>query len=107
MSNRNIYKEAIETFGPVTQLVVAIEELSELQKELCKYLRGKGDVSKIAEEVDDVKIMMTQCKYIFDITSKVKGHKAGKLFRLESRIDNFKSNSGVYSEKTYKEIDHE
>lgn len=106
MSNRNIFKEAIETFGPVTQLVVAIEELSELQKELCKYLRGKGDVSKIAEEVADVEIMMTQCKYIFDITSKVKGHKAGKLFRLESRIDNFKSNSGEYSEKTYKEIDH-
>lgn len=107
MSGRNVYKEAIETFGPVTQLVVAIEELSELQKELCKYLRGKGDVSKIAEELADVEIMTMQCKYIFDIASKVKGHKAGKLFRLESRIDNFKSGSKEYSEKVYKEIEHD
>mgnify|MGYP002772946171 CR=1 FL=1 len=64
----------------------------------------KGDVSKIAEELADVEIVTMQCKYMFDIASKVKGHKAGKLFRLESRIDNFKSNSGEYSEKTYKEI---
>ncbi len=107
MSKRNVYKEAIETFGPVTQLIVAIEELSELQKELCKYLRGKGDVSKISEEVADVEIMLLQCKYIFDISSKVRGHRMGKLFRLESRIDNFKANSGEYSEKTYKENDHD
>lgn len=55
------------------QLVIAIEELSELQKLLCKYLRfkatGRGDIaySDIVEEVADVEIMLQQLKMAFDI----------------------------------------
>ena len=34
-----ILEGAIEKWGVTAQVVVAIEELSELQKELCKFLR--------------------------------------------------------------------
>lgn len=36
-----IMGRAITTWGPETQLTVALEELSELQKEICKCLRGQ------------------------------------------------------------------
>ena len=38
-----IYDEAIGHYGMESQIVVAIEELSECAKELCKVLRRKGD----------------------------------------------------------------
>lgn len=35
-----ILENAIQIYGKDLQIIVAIEELSELQKELTKYLRG-------------------------------------------------------------------
>lgn len=53
------------------QVVVAIEELSELAKELCKHLRNNsGEVSnkkEIIEEIADVEFMLYQMKLYFDI----------------------------------------
>lgn len=37
-------------------LIIAIEELSELSKEISKELRGKGDNTNILEELADVQI---------------------------------------------------
>jgi NTP pyrophosphatase (non-canonical NTP hydrolase) len=51
------------------QLIVAIEELSELQKELCKSLRGKPNIEAIKEELADVWIMFQQIKLYFGIES--------------------------------------
>ena len=49
-------KHLIEKYGAENQPVVCIEELSELQKELCKYMRGKGDKAHITEEITHVLI---------------------------------------------------
>lgn len=43
------------------QLIIAMEELSELQKEVSKKLRGKGNQAAILEEIADVYIIL---KYI-------------------------------------------
>ena len=44
MTTEDTYRKAIETYGAYAQTVVAVEELSELQKELCKAIRpGIGD----------------------------------------------------------------
>ena len=50
------------------QLIVAIEELSELQKELCKYFRGKPNLNHITEELSDVLIMCETVKQFFNIS---------------------------------------
>jgi len=50
------------------QLIVAIEELSELQKELCKYFRGKPNINHITEELSDVLIMCETVKQFFNIS---------------------------------------
>ena len=59
----------INKFG-VIQLFVAVEELSELQKELCKFFRGKLKVENIKEEIADVIIMLYQVKDYFMIEDK-------------------------------------
>lgn len=66
MSNNETFKTLIEKFGE-KQVVVAIEELSELQKELCKHLRGKTNVENITEEMADVHIMLSQMQILFKI----------------------------------------
>ena len=60
-----IYQAAVEHFGEKSQIIVAIEEMSELIKELTKWERGIGSTAGIAEEIADVEIMLQQLKYIF------------------------------------------
>ena len=57
MDERQILGRAISFYGSEIQRVIAIEELSELQKELCKSLRTGADRPHIAEEIADVQIM--------------------------------------------------
>lgn len=81
-----IETSAVEAYGEDQQMIVAIEELAELQKEITKMLRGTGDPEHLAEETADVLIMIDQLMIIFGNTEKVKGWKAKKLVRLQSRI---------------------
>ena len=53
MDKEEIYLKLIQKFGVETQSVVAVEELSELQKEVCKMLRKIGNVHNLAEEIAD------------------------------------------------------
>ena len=43
-TEHDIFRSAIDTYGAVMQITIAFEEMSELQKELCKYLRGSGSL---------------------------------------------------------------
>lgn len=66
--------EVIASFGEEHQLIKAIEEMSELQKELCKYLEGDHSetrVSNISEEMADLEILLVQMYFIFDNTGSV------------------------------------
>lgn len=60
-----IMYDMIDKFGE-KQMIIAVEELSELQKEICKKLRNPNSTSDehILEEMADVYIMLTQiCIY--------------------------------------------
>ena len=61
-------EKAIEVYGKDMQLNVAVEEFSELIKEICKHKRGADNRDNIIEEVADCYIMMEQIKMIFEIT---------------------------------------
>lgn len=71
-------------FGDSAQPVVAIEELSELIKEITKCFRNKGNIDHLAEEVADVEIMVEQVKLIFNVQDKVEAARQIKLQRLEN-----------------------
>ena len=82
-----ICQAALETFGKELQVTVAIEEMSELTKELCKNSRGQEDTTHIAEEIADVEIMLQQMKMLFDCVGQVETFRRYKLERLAGRIE--------------------
>ena len=90
MADIDIYTEAIKTFGALSQMVVAIEECSELQKEIVKIIRKRGNLTNLAEEIADVEIMLEQLKLIFTVHDKVIEQKGRKIERLKRTIEKYK-----------------
>ena len=82
-----ICQAALETFGKELQITMAIEEMSKLQKELCKRYRGRDNVEAIAEEIADVQIMLQQLVILFDCKETVDKYRQYKLERLAGRIE--------------------
>ena len=80
------YTNAILAFGEQNQLIVAIEELSECQKEICKILRGGDGLRNLAEEIADATIMLEQIQLIFSINDCVCNFMDEKIKRLEDRV---------------------
>ena len=93
----DVFKAAIEEFGEAAQVMMVFEEMSELQKELCKWMRNgesRALVQNIAEEIADVEIMLAQMKILFGVGSLVGRYRRGKTMRLASRVEEAKKNRG-------------
>lgn len=85
--NSEVLMEAIQTYGSDNQLNVAIEEMSELIKEICKRKRMANNRKEIVEEMADVIIMLEQLKLIFNISStELETQIEFKLDRLQERL---------------------
>jgi hypothetical protein len=81
-------EKAIETYGVDMQLNVAIEEFSELIKEICKHKRGNDNRENIIEEMADCYIMLEQLEIIFGVkSSEIRFALDAKLNRLEKRLE--------------------
>lgn len=89
-SGDKICRAALEAFGERAQMTMAIEEMSELAKELCKRCRGRENVEAIAEEIADVEIMLQQMVMLFDCAGQVETFRRYKLERLAERIEEVK-----------------
>ena len=86
MNINELYDGLAEFYGVNNQIIIAVEELSELQKELCKALRGKKKLVAISEEMADVEIMLEQLKRIFQNEDIVKQIRVSKLNRTVARL---------------------
>lgn len=89
MDEEEIYKLAIKKWGENLQMVMAIEEFSELQKVICKTIRGMGEkcAKDIFEEIADCEIMIGQLKEMFghDLCIEIKQRKLARLaIKLET-----------------------
>ncbi len=83
-----IYERALKTWGKEPQMLQVIEEMSELTKEILKNInRKKDNVSELIEETADVEIMLEQLKCCYGIKEQVEEYKAGKLLKIERRLD--------------------
>lgn len=85
-------KRAVETFGAESRNMLAIEEMAELQKELCKHSRGNNNYYDIAEEIADVQIMLEQLIILHDCRDAVEDWKFAKLMRLRELIGQEENN---------------
>lgn len=86
-----VYTNALVHYGTEKQCVVAIEELSECAKEICKVLRGKGNMEHLAEEIADATICLEQLRYFFGINEQVCDAMDKKIMRLDRNLRNEKS----------------
>ena len=92
LDREKVYIKALETYGEEAQITMVFEEMAELQKALCKYLRKPypKDIeiySNIAEEIADVEIMLEQMKLLFEIESAVEKFETMKVDRLKERLN--------------------
>lgn len=54
VKQQDYIEEMIDAFGKDTTLIIAMEELAELQQQLSKVYRGKSDTLNLLEEMADV-----------------------------------------------------
>lgn len=82
-----IYASSLASYGKEGELLIAIEEMSELTKELVKNMRGRDNIDKITEELADVYVTIEQIKRIFEISdASVHAIANEKIDRLEQRL---------------------
>ena len=70
MIRRKDLQKIVAHYGNIAQVIVLIEEMSELTKAITKAMRGKENKADIAEEIADVQIMLDQAKLIFKINKE-------------------------------------
>ena len=91
MTNReiiNTYKQAIALYGEKAQKLMAIEEMSELTKEICKDFRGELNRENLIEEMADVLIMLDQMLILYKISGEEVGlMRIKKVERLKERLE--------------------
>lgn len=78
-------------YGKEHQVLIAIEEMSELTKELCKYFRRYDRKKEIIEEVADAQIMLEQLIELFSINNEVDRMIDYKLNRQIRRMEQERS----------------
>lgn len=84
------YRSALDVWGAEAQTLMVFEEMSELQKELCKHARGKDNWMAIAEEIADVRIMLDQMCILHDCEEAAEECRMIKLERLRGRVEEAK-----------------
>lgn len=85
------YKQAIETYGVRTQKLMAIEEMSELTKEICKDFRGQLNREHLIEEMADVTITIDQLMIMYKISGdEIQQMRERKMERLKERLEDSK-----------------
>lgn len=94
--------QAIEAYGDRTQVDMAIEEMSELTKALCKerrsaMVRGAHAEAQanIIEETADVLIMLSQLLIIFDKDNEIQAEIDYKIERLAQRLEKAGQEAGA------------
>lgn len=88
MDKYDIYYEAIGRYGKKHQMEKAVEEMSELTKEIIKNLHGAANMGNICEELADVEITLEQLKLILGEAweTYLALKKAEKLGKLAGRL---------------------
>lgn len=85
---RKTLKRAIDTYGSEMQMLIAIEELSELQKAIVKYFRKPTEETRndISEEIADVYVMLKQLEIMHKNDTDIQKNIDYKIKRLQERI---------------------
>lgn len=83
---RDVCTAAVDVFTDEENNIVAFEELTELQKELCKRMRGAENNDHMAEEIADVEIVIEKLKIRYGLRERVDAWRHKKIDLLHRKI---------------------
>lgn len=86
----SIHAKAIDRWGEDIQMVVAVEECSELIKAITKIQREgatRGRLLDLVDEMADVQLSINCLAQMFDVKDDLKTRLKEKYVRLEDRIN--------------------
>lgn len=84
---KNIAEEVVEATD--NSMIIAMEECSELQKEISKMIRNKGNITELTEEIADVIISIEFIKSKYEISdTDINYWLEKKLSRIRRKLDN-------------------
>lgn len=92
MKQLNVIHKAIDKYGIALQKIIAVEEMSELIKEISKDIRGFENRDQIIEEIADVEIVIQELSLIYNCTFEVLAMRRKKIERLKTRLENAEIN---------------
>jgi NTP pyrophosphatase (non-canonical NTP hydrolase) len=84
---KQVYDAALGKWGAKMQATVAIEEMSEVIKEITKMLRGELDREHMAEEIADATIMLEQLRQMLNINDSVESWTDYKIAALKRKVE--------------------
>lgn len=90
MKDLDILNLAIEKWGRIAQINMALEEMGELIAAINQWKRGRIDIDAVREEVADVMITAKQLAIIFGQAGVEKRYEE-KINRLYHRVMNSKN----------------
>ena len=86
-TTKELCQNTVDSWGRDSQLMMLLEEMCELQKEVLKNMNRKQDnVKAIAEETADVLIMLERLIHIYDIADQVDAQAAFKVNRVKGYL---------------------
>jgi len=94
MDDEELFKECVNHWGTTSQILMVIEELSELIVELCHSLRANKpfNIEQITEELADAKLMLDQLQFIFNISDiELNNIRKMKMKRIKELIESEKN----------------
>ena len=85
--HERVIEEALNKYGRVPQLLIAVEELGEVQKEILKFIRGNDNLNDLEQELADLEIVL---EYVYRICkpdkSNIERWKKFKIDKLEKNL---------------------
>ena len=84
---KQVYEKALAKFGCKMQATVAVEEMSEVIKEITKALRGELNREHLAEEIADATIMLEQLRQMLNINDSVNSWMDSKIAELKRKVE--------------------
>lgn len=82
------YEKLVSFYGKKSQLLMLAEEVGELLQAISKVERGILSTERLAEEIADVRIMLEQITYIYDVKQEARTLEFNKKNQLRNRVKN-------------------
>lgn len=93
---RDLYLRACQLWGVKSQIMMVMEECSELTTALAKASRGRASQAEIAGEIADVHIMLDAITEVLGLEGLVKEALPKKLSRLKNMIEHAENHLGTH-----------